>query len=76
MHEDPPVPNDGPPGRGFRLRPGLVLAIEPMFTAGGDDRYRMAPDGWAGLTADGSRAAHVEHTVAVTEGGPRVLTLP
>ncbi|MEY9211917.1 type I methionyl aminopeptidase [Thermobifida halotolerans] len=76
MHEDPPVPNRGRPGRGFPLRPGLALAIEPMFMAGGGDDYRVDPDGWTLRTADGSRAAHVEHTVAVTEDGPRVLTLP
>ncbi|WP_248958468.1 type I methionyl aminopeptidase [Sphaerisporangium perillae] len=76
MHEDPHVPNRGRPGRGMRLRHGLVLAIEPMFMAGGDDRYRVAADGWALHTFDGSRAAHVEHTVAVTEDGPRVLTVP
>jgi methionyl aminopeptidase len=60
----------------MRLRPGLVIAIEPMFMAGGRDEYRVAADGWALHTVDGSRAAHVEHTVAVTEDGPRVLTLP
>jgi methionyl aminopeptidase len=74
MHEDPAVPNDGRPGRGLRLRPGLVIAIEPMFMAGGRDRYRVKPDGWALCTVDGSRAAHVEHTVAVTAAGPQVLT--
>jgi methionyl aminopeptidase len=68
------VPNDGRPGRGLRLRPGLVIAIEPMFMAGGRDRYRVKPDGWALCTVDGSRAAHVEHTVAVTAAGPQVLT--
>lgn len=76
MHEDPHVPNRGRPGRGFPLRHGLVLAIEPMLMAGGRDEYRVGPDGWTLLTADGSRAAHIEHTVAVTEDGPRVLTLP
>ena len=76
MHEDPPMPNRGRPGRGFPLRPGLTIAIEPMFMAGGSDRYHIAPDGWTLRTADGSRAAHIEHTVAVTEDGPRVLTLP
>ncbi|MEV7009309.1 type I methionyl aminopeptidase [Streptosporangium sp. NPDC051022] len=76
MHEDPAVPNRGRPGRGLVLRPGLVLAIEPMFVAGGGDAYLTAPDGWALSSTDGSRAAHVEHTVAVTEHGPRVLTLP
>ncbi|HEX9339481.1 MAG TPA: type I methionyl aminopeptidase [Pseudonocardiaceae bacterium] len=76
MHEDPPVHNDGRPGRGMPLRPGLVLAIEPMFMAGGRDRYQVRPDGWALATVDGSRAAHVEHTIAVTEHGPVVLTAP
>jgi methionyl aminopeptidase len=76
MHEDPGVPNDGRPGRGLRLRPGMVLAIEPMLLAGGRDEYRTAPDGWTLVTADGSRAAHVEHTVAITDDGPRILTAP
>ncbi|MBL7498910.1 type I methionyl aminopeptidase [Frankia sp. CNm7] len=75
MHEDPHVPNEGRPGRGLPLRPGLVLAIEPMLISGGRDRYRTDPDGWALRTTDGSRAAHVEHTVAITAEGPRVLTL-
>lgn len=74
MHEDPPVPNEGHPGRGLPLRPGLVIAIEPMFHAGGDDRYRTDPDGWTLRTVDGSRAAHAEHTVAITGDGPVVLT--
>lgn len=74
MHEDPPVPNEGRPGRGLPLRHGMVLAIEPMLIAGGTDAYRTAPDGWTLRTEDGSRAAHVEHTVAVTDSGPRVLT--
>ena len=74
MHEDPPVHNEGHPGRGLPLRPGLVIAIEPMFMAGGRDRYRIKPDGWSLCTVDGSRAAHVEHTVAVTTDGPVVLT--
>ncbi|MGK5629340.1 type I methionyl aminopeptidase [Streptomyces sp. URMC 123] len=76
MHEDPHVPNRGRPGRGFPLRPGLTLAIEPMLMAGGSDDYRTDADGWTLRTADGSRAAHIEHTVAVTEEGPRILTLP
>lgn len=75
MHEDPHVPNSGRPGRGFPLRRGLALAIEPMLMAGGRDDYRTGADGWTLYTTDGSRAAHVEHTVAVTEEGPRVLTL-
>jgi methionyl aminopeptidase len=74
MHEDPHVPNDARPARGLVFRPGLVLALEPMLIAGGGDAYRRDPDGWTLRTADGSRAAHVEHTVAVTEDGPRVLT--
>ncbi|MET9968697.1 type I methionyl aminopeptidase [Streptomyces sp. NPDC006356] len=74
MHEDPSVPNEGRPGRGMPLRAGLVLAIEPMLIAGGKDDYHAAPDGWTLCTNDGSRAAHVEHTVAITETGPRILT--
>ncbi|MFF2544609.1 type I methionyl aminopeptidase [Kitasatospora sp. NPDC058063] len=76
MHEDPHVANEGSPGRGYPLRPGLVLAIEPMLLAGGRDDHRTDPDGWTLRTVDGSRAAHVEHTVAITEDGPRILTLP
>ncbi|MFD7917923.1 type I methionyl aminopeptidase [Streptomyces sp. NPDC059740] len=74
MHEDPHVANRGRPGRGFPLRHGLVLAIEPMLMAGGRDDYRTGTDGWTLYSVDGSRAAHIEHTVAVTEQGPRVLT--
>ncbi|MDU0257250.1 MULTISPECIES: type I methionyl aminopeptidase [Streptomyces] len=74
MHEDPGVPNEGRPGRGLPLRHGMVIAIEPMLIAGGRDDYHAAPDGWTLRTNDGSRAAHVEHTVAITESGPRVLT--
>jgi methionyl aminopeptidase len=74
MHEDPMIPNRGRPGRGLRLLPGLVIAIEPWFLAGGQDRYRIDRDGWTVRSADGSRAAHVEHTIAVTPDGPRVLT--
>ena len=74
MHEDPPVPNEGRPGRGMPLRHGMVLAIEPMLIAGGGDAYRTAPDGWTLKTNDGSRAAHAEHTVAITDAGPRILT--
>ncbi|MGP3970280.1 type I methionyl aminopeptidase [Streptomyces sp. 6N223] len=76
MHEDPEVPNEGRPGRGFPLRHGLVLAIEPMLIASGNDGYHVARDGWTLRTDDGSRAAHVEHTVAITHDGPRILTLP
>ncbi|MFJ4554925.1 type I methionyl aminopeptidase [Streptomyces massasporeus] len=74
MHEDPGVPNEGRPGRGMRLRHGMVLAIEPMVVAGGADDFHAAPDGWTLKTNDGSRAAHVEHTVAITDSGPRILT--
>ena len=58
------------------LRPGLVLALEPMLIAGGTEAYRTDPDGWTLRTADGSRAAHVEHTIAVTADGPAILTAP
>ncbi|GAB3961847.1 type I methionyl aminopeptidase [Streptomyces sparsus] len=76
MHEDPPVPNRGRPRRGFPLRHGLTLAIEPMLMSGGGNDYRTDLDGWTLRTSDGSRAAHIEHTVAVTDDGPRILTLP
>ncbi|MFY9933686.1 MAG: type I methionyl aminopeptidase [Streptosporangiaceae bacterium] len=76
MHEDPHIPNEGRAGRGRRLVPGLVIAIEPWFLAGGKDAYKIDDDGWTIRSGDGSRAAHVEHTVAVTEDGPRILTLP
>ncbi|WP_371798609.1 type I methionyl aminopeptidase [Streptomyces sp. NBC_01707] len=76
MHEDPHLPNRGRPGRGFPLRHGLVLAIEPMLMAGGQNTYRTDIDGWTLRTTDGSRAAHIEHTVAITDQGPRILTLP
>jgi methionyl aminopeptidase len=73
MHEDPQVPNYGAPKRGPRLREGMTLAIEPMLTTGGI-ATRTLPDRWTVVTADGSLAAHFEHTVAVTDNGPRVLT--
>ncbi|WP_158887020.1 M24 family metallopeptidase [Amycolatopsis anabasis] len=74
MHEDPHVPNEARPGRGLRLRPGMAFAIEPMFVLGGSDDYRHGEDGWTVHTADGSRAAHAEHTIVITEEGPRILT--
>ncbi|MEV3858652.1 type I methionyl aminopeptidase [Streptomyces sp. NPDC050095] len=74
MHEDPGVPNEGRPGRGMPLRHGMALAIEPMLIGGGTDGYHEAPDGWTLRTNDGSRAAHVEHSVAITDAGPRILT--
>jgi methionyl aminopeptidase len=76
MHEDPHIPNEGRAGRGLRLAPGLVIAIEPWFLGGGRDGYRIDGDGWTIRSADGSRAAHIEHTIAVTEDGPRILTAP
>jgi methionyl aminopeptidase len=76
MHEDPHIPNIGRQGRGPRLDPGLVIAIEPWFLAGGKDAYKIDSNGWTIRSTDGSRAAHVEHTVAITDAGPRVLTCP
>ena len=73
LHEEPQVPNFGEPGRGPQLRPGMVLAIEPMVTMGGWE-VRVLDDGWTAVAQDGSLAAHFEHTVAVTEDGPDVLT--
>jgi len=75
MHEDPHIPNEGRARRGPRIVPGLVIAIEPWFLAGGKDSYLIDDDGWTIRSGDGSRAAHVEHTVAVTEDGPRILTV-
>ena len=72
-HEDPQIPNFGAPGRGPQLLPGMTLAIEPMINAGGPDVV-MHADEWSISSADGSLSAHFEHTVAVTEAGPRVLT--
>jgi methionyl aminopeptidase len=73
LHEDPQVPNFGEPGRGPVLRPGMVLAIEPMVTMGHWE-VRVLEDRWTAVTQDGSLAAHFEHTVAIGEGGPDVLT--
>jgi methionyl aminopeptidase len=75
MHMDPVVPNYGRAGRGPVLTAGMALAIEPMLALG-SSRTRLLDDGWTVVTADGSRAAHFEHTVAVTEDGPWVLTAP
>jgi methionyl aminopeptidase len=74
MHMDPFLPNEGSPGRGPHLAPGSVLAIEPMLTLGTTKTIVLA-DEWTVVTADGTRAAHWEHTVAVTDDGPRILTL-
>ncbi|MGH3437519.1 MAG: type I methionyl aminopeptidase [Sciscionella sp.] len=73
MHMDPFLPNHGKPGKGPRLKAGMAIAIEPMLTAGSEDAVEL-DDGWTVVTADGGRAAHWEHTVAVTEHGPWVLT--
>jgi methionyl aminopeptidase len=73
MHEDPQIPNYGDPGKGPKLEPGMVLAVEPMTTAG-RHMVRMGDDGWAIYAQDGSLAAHFEFTVAVTSDGPRILT--
>jgi len=75
MHEDPQVPNYGPPGRGMRIKEGHVFAIEPMVNAGGPET-ELLDDGWTVVTRDGRRSAHFEHTIAVTDHGPEVLTLP
>jgi len=73
MHEDPQIPNFGKKGRGIELRTGMILAIEPMVNAG---RYgvKILPDGWTVITADGSLSAHFEHSVAITENGPDILS--
>ncbi|MCV7283515.1 type I methionyl aminopeptidase [Mycolicibacterium flavescens] len=73
MHEDPHVPNFGRAGRGLKLRPGLTLALEPWF-ASGTDKIVYGPDGWTIRSADGSRTAHSEHTIAITDGDALVLT--
>lgn len=75
MHEEPQVPNFGPADRGPVLKKGMVLALEPMVTVG-DWRTRQLEDNWTVVTADGSWAAHFEHTIAVTDGDPVVLTVP
>lgn len=74
MHEDPQVPNFGPPDQGPELRDGMVLAIEPMINAGAFE-VEVGDDSWAIYTKDGSLSAHFEHTVAITKKGPRVLTM-
>lgn len=73
MHEDPQVPNYGKPGRGLKLREGMVIAIEPMVNAGTYE-VEVLDDGWTAVSADGSMSAHFEHTVAVTANGVRILT--
>jgi len=73
LHEDPQIPNYGPPGTGPRLRPGMVLAIEPMVNAGGPE-VEILPDNWTAVTKDRSLSAHFEHTIALTEEGVEILT--
>ena len=75
MHEDPSVPNYGTPGRGVRLLPGMTIAIEPMINAGVKE-VKVLKDGWTTVTAAGKLSAHFEHSVAITENGPVILTLP
>jgi methionyl aminopeptidase len=75
LHEDPQVPNYGPAGRGPLLRPGMCIAIEPMLNVG-DWHTRILDDQWTVVTADGSLSAHFEHTIAITENGPEILTGP
>lgn len=75
LHEAPAIPNHGRPGTGLRLAPGMVLALEPMVNMKGAE-VRILDDGWTAVTCDGGWSAHFEHTVAVTEDGPRILTLP
>jgi methionyl aminopeptidase len=73
MHEEPQVPNYGRPGTGLLIEPGMCFAIEPMFNLGGDEVF-VEDDGWTVRTADGSLSAHFENTIAVSDGGPEVLT--
>lgn len=74
LHEDPPVPNFGKPGKGPRLKRGMVLAIEPMVNMGGSE-LMVEENGWTAVTEDGSLSAHFEHTVAITDKGPEILTV-
>jgi len=76
LHEEPQIPNFGEPGRGMRLSPGMVLALEPMVNAGRPEVMLSASDGWTARTRDGSLSAHFELSVAVTEDGPKVLGDP
>jgi len=74
MHEDPFIPNEGRRHKGGELRAGMTIAIEPMFILGGSGAYRYGDDGWTLLSRDGGRAAHVEHSIAITDDGPLILT--
>lgn len=73
LHEDPQIPNYGPPGKGVRLQEGMVLALEPMVNAG-SYHVRVLGDGWTAVTVDGKKSAHYEHTIAITKDEPRLLT--
>ena len=73
MHEAPQVPNFGEAGAGVKLRPGMTIAIEPMVSVG-DWRVKVLDDGWTAVTADGSLSAHYEHSIAITNNGPEILT--
>lgn len=75
MHGDPFVPNDGKAGHGYKLRPGLTIAIEPWFMKTTDEIYQDAKDGWTLRSSDGSNGAHSEHTIAITDNGPEILTV-
>jgi methionyl aminopeptidase len=75
MHEKPEVPNYGEPGKGPKLKPGMVFAVEPMVNAG-SPRTKLMDDGWTVKTADGALSAHSEHTIAITDNGPEIFTLP
>ena len=74
LHEDPPVPNYKPMGRGVKLQKGMCLAVEPMVNAGGW-KVKVLSDGWTTVTADGSRAAHYENSFCITDGEPEIFTL-
>ncbi|MFO7812360.1 MAG: M24 family metallopeptidase, partial [Pelovirga sp.] len=73
LHEDPQIPNYGSPGAGPRLRPGMTLAIEPMVNVGRPG-VSILDDGWTAVTVDGKPSAHFEHTIAITENGPEILS--
>jgi len=73
LHEDPQIPNYGEPGKGLKLKPGMVFAIEPMINQGSHE-VKVLSDGWTVETVDGRLSAHFEHTVAITENGPDILT--
>jgi methionyl aminopeptidase len=74
MHEDPQIPNYGKPGKGPKIKRGYVFAVEPMINIG-SQYTKTLPDGWTVVTLDGQPSAHAEHTIAITEAGPEVLTL-